>query len=345
MRIEKIEIKPLQDSINPEMVFDIELQIVGGKEIPLVIIGSLSSVENKKISNIYEPIHERNKNIELSAGRGNKEEKLLIKVNAPLNSKVLDYIETLRTKTPKGDVILTLDIVIKTLISRTVLSPMFLLERGTLDLPKKYEDAELIFYQYQNDFSPSLGNMWILSGEGGPHFIGVRTNYFNEKITIPSSDWIHDYCPVFQIGKFAVFEYLIPEYTEGAGNIEERLNHSISAIKKMEDHIIKGEWNEVIEDSRAVWELLRNQNEITDLLRRDGYTEEASTDLNESIKKLFDLSSKFHHEEDKGKRVMAKIKASKEDAYLIYTISINLVNLISKKIQRLGMSDFGNESN
>jgi len=32
---------------------------------------------------------------------------------------------------------------------------------------------------------------------------------------------------------------------------------------------------------------------------------------------------------------MPEIKASKEDAYLIYSLSMNLVNLISKKFQRL----------
>jgi len=117
-------------------------------------------------------------------------------------------------------------------------------------------------------------------------------------------DWIHDYCPVFQIGKFAVFEYLLPEYTEGTGSIEERLNVSINSIQKMENNIIKGEWNKVIEDSRAVWELLRNEDEIKDLLTRDGYSPEAVEDLNGSIKKLFNFSSKFHHKEDRGNRIM-----------------------------------------
>jgi len=83
---------------------------------------------------------------------------------------------------------------------------------------------------------------------------------------------------------------------------------------------------------------LRNQDEIKDLLIRDGYTEPAFADLNESLKKLFDYSSKFHHREDKGKKIMPEIKASKEDAYLIYSASMNIVNLISKKMQRLNKS-------
>ncbi len=99
--------------------------------------------------------------------------------------------------------------------------------------------------------------------------------------------------------------------------------------------MIKGDWNGVIEDSRAVWELLRNKDEIKDLLMRDGYSEQAFIDLNESLRQLFNFSSKFHHKEDKGKKIMPEIKASKEDAYLIYAISMTIVNLISKKMQRL----------
>ena len=178
--------------------------------------------------------------------------------------------------------------------------------------------------------------MWILSGNSGPEFIKTINKKFTNRVTISSSDWIHDYCPVFQIGKFAVFEYLLPEYTEGTGSIEERLNTSISAIKKMEENILKGEWNEVIEDSRAIWELLRDHDEIKDLLIKDGYTPQASDDLDKTIKQLFSFTSKFIHQEEIGNRkIMPEMKASKEDAYLIYSLSMNLVNLISKKLQRL----------
>jgi hypothetical protein len=104
----------------------------------------------------------------------------------------------------------------------------------------------------------------------------------------------------------------------------------------MEENLIRGDWNGVIEDSRAFWELLRSQEEV---LIRDGYTEPAFTDLNESLKQLFNFSSKFHHKEDKGKKVMPEIKASKEDAYLIYAASMTFVNLISKKMQRLKPSN------
>jgi hypothetical protein len=339
MKIDKIEVKPVQESINPELMFEMEIFIRRGYEIPLEITGGVFSDENKKLANIHEFIHETN-NIELSARdqMNEREEKSIIKLIAPLNHKVLDYIETLRTQNKKGDVILTLDIFVKTLISKTSLSYMFMMDDTKLpyQLPEPYKDAKPVFYQYQRDgFSTRQTNMWILSGDSGPAFIEIRNNNFKNKVTIRSSDWIHDYCPVFQIGRFSVFEYLLPEYMEGSGSIEERLSGSIDAIKNMEYNMIRGEWTEVIKDSRVVWELLRNQGEIKDLLMGDGYTEPAFTNLNESLKQLFNYSSKFHHREDREKKMMPEIKASKEDAYLIYATSMAIVNLISKKMQRI----------
>lgn len=339
MRIDKIESRPVQESINPELEFDVEIFIQEKYEVPIEITGHLFSDENKKLANIYECMYEPNRTIGLSARDGSdvRGGKLVIKMIAPLNHKVLDYIETLRTKNPKSDVILNLDIFIKTLVSKTNLSNMFLmkLEELSSKLPENYRNAETVFYQYRSRFSTSTNNMWILSGDGSPTFIQIESRKFNNKVVISSSDWIHDYCPVFQIGRFSVFEYLMPDYTEGAGDVEERLNESINALGKMEENMIKGEWNQVIEDSRAVWELLRNQADIKDLLMKDGYTEQAFEDLNESFKQLFNYSSKFHHREDREKNIMPEIKASKEDAHLIFATSMAIVNLISKKMQRL----------
>lgn len=338
MRIDKINVMPIQDSINPELLFEIEFFMKRESEIPIEISGSVYSDEKKKIANVHEVIHGLN-DMKLSAEfrRDYNEEKIALKLIAGLNHQVLDYIETLRTKNKKGDVILNLDIFVKTLLSNTVIPPITkdIGVGGGIISQIAEQGNSIIAYRNRGDFYPASNDMWILSGKGSPTFIEVKNNIFKDKVVIRSSDWIHDYCPLFQIGKFSVFEYLLPDYTEGSGSIEERLNESINAIKKMEENLIRGDWNGVIEDSRTVWELLRNQDEVKDLVTRDGYSEQAFIDLNEGLKQLFNFSSKFHHKEDKGKKIMPEIKASKEDAYLIYAISMNIVNLISKKMQRL----------
>ena len=330
MRIDNIVIKPATESINPEFIFDINCVLNRNREIPLEISGHVLSENNKKLANIHQIIHLDNLQFELSAleDRYNRENNTYFKLTAPLNQRILDYIETLRTTNSKSDVILNIEIFVKLLEPKIILSNMILGKKNN-------EGIQPVFYNYNPDFSTSQNNMWILSGNSGPEFFKTMNKKFSNRVTISSSDWIHDYCPVFQIGKFAVFEYLLPEYTKGTGSIEERLNVSIDSILKMEENIIKGEWNGVIEDSRAVWELLRNEDEVKDLLIKDGYSPEAFEDLNNSIKKLFNFASKFHHKENREKQIMQEIKASKEDAYLIYSLSMSLVNLISKKFQRL----------
>lgn len=333
MRIDKIEIKPATESINPEFIFDINCVLDRNREIPLEISGHVLSENNKKLANMHQIFHFENQQIELSAlqDRYNREYNTNFKLTAPLNQRILDYIETLRTTNSKSDVILNIEIFVKLLETKIILSNMIL---GEMD----NEGFQQVFYKYDPEFltTQTQINMWILSGNGGPEFIKTVNKKFTNRVTISSSDWIHDYCPVYQIGKFAVFEFLIPEYAEGTGSIEERLNKSINAIKKMENNILEGEWNEVIEDSRAVWELLRNHDEIKDLLKNDGFTDQAIENFNEIITQLFKISSKFLHQEEIGNRkIMPEMKASKEDAYLIYSLSLNLVNLISKKFQRL----------
>lgn len=339
MRPEKCSVVPVESSLSSELLFELEILIDKNHEIPIEIKGCLYSEDNKKISNIYESYGGRN-SLQLAARDPSvrfEEERINIKLIADLNSKALEHIETIRTKSPRGDVKLTLDLFMRTLISKAITSHMFLVDakRLNIDLGEGYRNPSAVFYEYKRDFSADKTDMWLLSGEGQPAFIEVRDNNFKMDINIASSDWIHDFCPIFQIGKFSIFEYLLPAYIVGSGSLEERLNEAINAIKKMEGKILEGEWDEVIDESRPICELLRNEKEIKDLMVRDGYNEQAFMDLNGSIKNLFNFSSKFIHRLDKDKKIMPEIKASKEDAYLIYSLCINLVNLISKKMQRL----------
>ena len=350
MRIDKISVEPVENSINPELLIEIIFFYQNGVEIPIEISGFLLSEDNKKLTNIkVNNISDIHFELKAQIPGTHEESKFVLYLTAPLNQKSLDYIETMRNKNKKNDVKLKVDIIIRTLISNTRLSNITVAEDIELEvkIPQKNKNIMPVIYNRRIDSGRGWEDTFILSGSGSSTFIKVSPNRFPQEINISSSDWIHDFCPVFQIGKFSVFEYLLPDFEEGSGKIEERLNESINAIQKMEENLIKAEWNQVIEDSRAVWELLRKESEIKDLLKRDGYNEDALKDLfgytdNSGIKhhgclnNLFNFASKFHHKLDKQqKKVQPDIKASKEDAYLIYATSMNVVNLISKKMQRL----------
>ena len=346
MNIQKITAKPGLSSIAPELEFEAELEFQQQLEIPLDVTGAIFSEDGMKISIVHSAF-EKDKRFKLSAidignpnNQGYPMTRTTVSLNATLDGKVLDHIDTLRTRSEKGDVVLTFDLSVKAIFSKAALSYLFPNESGiAADQPKP------VYYQYQCGFSSRMNNMWILSGDSGASFLEVGTQTFKAKIVIPSSDWIHDYCPVFQIGKFSVFEYLIPDFVKGAGSIQEKLAESINAVKKMQGDIVEGDWNEVIEDSRVVWELLRSGNEIRDLLKRDGFTEDAIADLiggqdgagnrhEGCLNNLFNFASKFHHRLDKEQRLQPDIKASKEDAYLVYGLAVNVVSMISKKMRR-----------
>jgi len=90
------------------------------------------------------------------------------------------------------------------------------------------------------------------------------------------------------------------------------------------------------ETPKKIWELVKNSDEIKEILIESGYTEEASDELNKAFRGFFNLSSKFIHRLNRNKTdIIPNIPVSKEDAYLIYTLSLNIVNLLTNKLKRL----------
>ena len=336
--------KPLKDSLNPGIEFTLEYFIHDRSKMPIYITGFLRSADNKTIISF---INEYNfpqavKNFELQAINDSSHDQqpnsYSIKVFAFLNNKALNYIQEQRELNNKGDVILNLEINMRAIYTKTHISRMSLENEQSSGLK-----SSLLKVMYQNDgkdFRPTnRTDMWILSGDNGRTFLEIRDENTILPVTIPSSDWINDYCPLFGIGKFFTVEFPVFNKIEFSNISKEILDKLIDSLKKMEDNFISGDWNRVIELSRPFTELLKeekqNQN-IFDLLIKDGYTKDSVSDLNECFKNLFNFSSKFIHATDrsKEKNINPEINASKEDAYMVYTISMAFLNLISKKLQR-----------
>lgn len=351
-----INVEPLRDSVSPEIRFDIPMYYSANYEMPIGSTGILLSEDNKKTSDLVEIVTDASKSFELAANEGGKrrEGETTLSMVSKLDSIVLDHIEDLRSKNHRGKVKFRLEITVRTLNSRSTLSYMdfFGSTAFASSLPEHQKDAKFVIYippkKSRDRFVADRSNMWILSGDSSPTFLEIRNHQLKGEVTIQRDEWLQDFCPILKVGKFAVFEFQFPEYNEGRGDLPERINEAINAVEKMEEDLRKSEWNQVIEDSRAIWELLRDVEEIKDLLKRDGYTEEAINDLcgytdtkgckhSGCIGNLFNLSSKFHHKLDRNKKLQPEIKASKEDAYLVYTTGLAFANMISKKMQRLGI--------
>ena len=107
----------------------------------------------------------------------------------------------------------------------------------------------------------------------------------------------------------------------------------------MEDRLRKGDWESVMTHSRRFFELLMVGNN-SDL--KQGFKElfliRNKSDLGfekffESIQVLFDYASKHIHHRQRGSLRLQDIPTPQyEDAYMIYSICISLLNLIIHKL-------------
>lgn len=334
MRIEDVHISPVIDSFNPEIQFSISFLTVRNLEIPIQLSGRLLSDEKKNLTNLYELINSNSQyNLEAESFHDkddNYQNKILV---APLNRKVLEYLESRRIKNEKNDVILILELYVRILKSRSVLAPLITLETQPFEMPP---NASPVIYDYSDETLRKWDDLWLISGKKSPKFLEIHEQIFSKEVRISASDWIHDYCPAFEFGKFMVFELPIMDKVSISGTFEKKINSAINSLRKMEQNISQGEWNNVMNYSREISELFRYEKGIKDLFERSHYGEEAYEYFKNSLLELFKFASKFHHKLDKDRKtLLPEIKASKEDAYLIYSMSVAIVNNILTKINRL----------
>jgi len=349
VNIEVMEPRPVSDSVGPAMEFPVSLSINDLESI-LAVDGLLLAEDGKIVASLSQ--------FEYNLGRGTHEMGRIgalgtqhdkdiqrqrdcsISVIAFLSNEALNHIDNVRDKNRKKDVVFKLRLRIRTLISRTRVPPLHLVkpQEGSL-APFMEKDESIVTYKYERDYHPPVENLWVISGGGtpGPIFLEVRDVYQEIPKTIASSNWVNDFAPQLGIGRFITAELPLPSPVAINKEFAERLNNATEALQKMGEEVKKGEWNEVIKNSRPVAELLKDKAMVSSVLTKHAYSEEASNLLFDGIANLFDYSSKFIHKVAKDRTIMpAEIKAEKEDAYLIYSVSIGLLNLFTQKVRKGG---------
>lgn len=305
MELEKFKIIPSQNSFEPE--FRIELQF-GYEEIsriPFKHVGFLF-LDEVRVATLQEYLCQQGRDNRLRAINQSKGSKWAhyITMIAPFSRQVLEKLEEKRNLNPKGDLILRL------ILELHVFEPSFevhhskeaLMPAQTITL------AESAIFKY-------------------------KMYDYSREIKISSGDWIHDFIPVYENGKYQVFEVPVPKLENKNGKLGERINEAINSIRLMEKEKIDGEWNNVVKESRPVWELLKSRAEIAEILRNDYLNDSAIESLSKLIDAFFDFTSKFIHKQSKSNEVMYN-KASKEDAQMIYAMSVSIVNLITRKMDK-----------
>ncbi|MCW3132422.1 MAG: hypothetical protein N2V73_06880 [Candidatus Methanospirare jalkutatii] len=258
MRIEKITHNPYDKSVLPSIVFEIEIKHKKYQEAIIGVYGWLETDDGKIIASINE-IPKESKAGELGA-RGSyldkdfKEEIYKTKVIAQLTKQALDYIEKRRGADRKKNVNFILNLIVKYIHSRAVISPSYLINPEEIGLNKIQvstsrgeEKGEIIVYVSDDKFRTSYTNRWIISGDGGPVFLEVREQLLKKDVTISSVDWIYDYVPKFGMG-----EYFIIEIPKGEKIIKEAWDY----VEKAEECFRTWDTKGVFANCREVGELL-----------------------------------------------------------------------------------------
>jgi len=337
MDIKEIIIVPNENSIDPELILDIKFSFNKLNEIPIHINGALfTKIDEKKIANFNLWTSEG----ELEFGafnlmKTNEQVDLNIKIPVSLSQKSLDFLQEIRSRNSLGNIELNAKFMVQMLYSNLDISYLKSVKPRILGIQtgEKLRDAKIPIYQYDRDFEFDQDNLWILSSREKLAVFKFRKVEIPKLITIISSDWVQIYCPTFGIGDYLIYELPILELPKIEGELKEKINRTIKTLKKMKNHLVKAEWREVIESSRHFWELIRSEENIKEILIESGYNDEVYEDFNNIIGNFFDYSSKFHHElKKRSDELLEKFTISKEEAYLIYTVALNMLNLVLRKL-------------
>lgn len=258
---------------------------------------------------------------------------------ASLSPRHLDVIEDLREKNRKGDVVLKATLSVQYQRLKTELVDLGERIRH-VEEPKRASG--------KRSSAADVAAGFLLAQETGPKHTGptvlsttswvVEQTWHPQEIgaTIPGSDWVNDFSPALGRGRFLVLEVPDPSARELPVELRERFSKAAQSIIDARAKLLAGDWTEVCEELRPLYELLRKWPELETLIGSE-YAPEAATEFSNAIRSLFEFSSKFVHTVSRdGKTLNPTERAQKEDAHLLYAVSASTLNLIARKWGRAG---------
>ncbi len=258
MEIKEITHRPYDKSILPSIALEIEISCRRYEEAIIGVYGWLETDDGKTIADITEiPKEPRPRELGTrgtSFDEHSKEDVYKTNVIVQLTKQALDHVEERRIADRKGDVKLILNLIVKYIYSRAVISESYLTDPKEIGLPeiriqtsKRVERGKIVTYAPDSKFYTQYRNRWIISGDAGPIFLELREQLLKKDIRIPSTDWIHDYAPRLGIG-----EYFVVEIPKGKKVIEEAWSY----VEKAEECFRKWDTKGVYANCREVGKLL-----------------------------------------------------------------------------------------
>ncbi|MEM3191085.1 MAG: hypothetical protein QW292_03140 [Candidatus Parvarchaeota archaeon] len=340
----------LDNSISPAISLNFNVT-VGYYEMPLNLTASLYSEDGKFLSNFTRIDRSSGFNqvksiTAISEGNFlNTQSQQLVysyEMVALLSKDVLDYIEEVREKNKKKDVVFLVRVVIEYVTVIVKLGNFGIAQTG----PPNPTNFVISLTGSQNPNYP-LGILTLMGNE--PLLSLYKQAPPDYKITIPSSDWTNDFQPKLGIGRFMILE--IPEIDfdnkklkekgEEFKTLVDRITSSKDVVQTMEKYLREGEWGKVVEESRKFYELFLKdvKSQIKDLVRDStGLPENSATSLTIAFDNLKDYANALHHSvtrDSSGQSLPTKVfTGGKEDAYLVFNLCVSILNLVSKKLAK-----------
>ena len=309
IRVKRVDVST--DSINPELIFCLDVGYYDGMDVPFSFTGILKTKDGKQIAHLEEYINNRSERVlTLKTYNGNsvssyreRERTFYVDLSAQLTNKAIEHIEKVREKDHFKDVDLDLILTVKSMNS-------------------KLNVEELISKASRNE-NIDIGEIKI----GSEH----------ANITIPQSEWVQKFAEPLGIGKFILLELQIPDVKQSLNEWKEIHERLLKHTQQMERQIKEGDWYEVEVTARRFMENLmpkgsENKEQFRQLFLENYYSDEGYNHLYKAIEGMFLYASKFIHDKDKQDRYNPIPVVKKEDAYLVYSLSISLTNLIASKI-------------
>lgn len=304
--MEIISVKPVVNCVDPEIEVQISIDGFESEEYIIDISGKVSTGNMllsrvvfmpEMLNNSYRITPKENYHIHTYRKHAN--------VVFRLSRKALTAIQNSRENHPKTDIELSFS-----LTSRSV--------RGEFGVSEN-----------------SNGKKVLLTVGPNQQEVIVYQHRKHEIIhSIPASDWVHDFAPAFGIGSFQLIEWLIPD-TVSIGNDEsELLQRMLECLDLMREAFCDCDWQRIMELSRRYSELIRKEDSIKEIFIKSGITEDVYTILDSGFNAFYQYFSKYIHEKYQDQTIKQMPIACREDAELAYILSMNIFNMISRKLNR-----------
>ncbi|MCL0058789.1 hypothetical protein M1O19_01095 [Dehalococcoidia bacterium] len=348
MIIENIVVKPYEKSIFPGLSFDTEIVYTRYDQAIVGIHGWLETGDQKIVAEIREEVSADEKFGEEIAARGSSFdgsfETAVYKTTLVtlLDRRAMTHIEKIRMEDRKGDVRLILNVKVKTIDSRAVISHVHEIEPTKIGLSRDEVDIEvagggralnwnMLIYAHESRFDSPRDNKWILSGKGRPVFLAVSEQGLRKETSISSSDWIHDYAPKLGLG-----EYFIVEIPKGMQIVQQAWGYVESAEECFRRWDTKGVYANCRETGSLLDRTIKNKFRKDSFIYGERWGRTYKRFKNLSFEEFASLNLHLEDIKKSQKYSPEDVKIGKADAEHILIVTKGLIKYAEELLQEGG---------